>query len=359
MAKRQEIPDILGPARQQVSVLDDVLTGGKPTRVAVASIRHDGATQMRAGLSQDTVEDYTQAMIDAGGFGTFPPMVVFHDGADYWLGDGFHRLAAFKQAFPGYESLHILCDVRVGTRRDAVLFAAAANATHGLRRTNADKRRAVETLLRDEEWAHWSDGEIARRCAVSQPFVSNVRRDLASTQNGFESTERTGTDGRTINTANIGSRPAPKVVYTATTPAPTVVPSEATHSRQQGAELAICRICHRPLSDPASAANGIGPCCAGKVVTAAASGADPDDDDDEDEQPLQVADVDDILTPDRHEVSSATQKRNERINSVLRRLYAARGAAHEFEELTGVYTHTPAFERVMDAMIGSLEANLV
>ena len=358
MAKRQEIPDILGQARQPVSVLDDILTGGKPTRVAVASIRHDGATQMRAGLAPDTVEEYTQAMIDAGGFGTFPPMIVFHDGTDYWLGDGFHRLASVKQAFPGYESLHILCDVRVGTRRDAVLYAAGANATHGLRRTNADKRRAVETLLRDEEWAHWSDGEIARRCSVSQPFVSSIRRDLASTQNGFESTTRTGGDGRTINTSKIGTNQPQRKTLDSSVTAANVVPSEATHSRQHGAELAVCRICHRPLTDPASAIAGVGPCCAAKRTTAAGSGTVDDDDE---EQPLHLATVDDddILAPDRIELSSAAQKRNERINSVLRRLYAARGAAHEFEELTGVYTHTPAFERVMDAMIGTLEANLV
>ena len=32
--------------------------------------------------------------------------------------------------------------------------------------TNADKRRAVETLLNDAEWATWSDREIARQCGV-------------------------------------------------------------------------------------------------------------------------------------------------------------------------------------------------
>ena len=50
-----------------------------------------------------------------------------------------------------------------------------ANHGHGLRRTNADKRRAVETLLRDQEWTKWSDREIARQCAVSNRFVSDVR----------------------------------------------------------------------------------------------------------------------------------------------------------------------------------------
>jgi hypothetical protein len=131
-------------------------------------------------------------------------------------------------------------------------------------------------------------------------------------------------------------------------PAANVVPSEATGSRQQGAQLTTCRICHRPLSDPASAIAGVGPCCAAKRTTAAGSGTVDDDDEELD-----------ILTPDRHEPTSAAQKRNERIDSVLRRLYAARGAASEFGELTGIYTHGPAFERVMDAMIGTLEANRI
>jgi hypothetical protein len=34
----------------------------------------------------------------------------------------------------------------------AVLYAADANAAHGLRRTNANKRHAVTVLLDDDEW---------------------------------------------------------------------------------------------------------------------------------------------------------------------------------------------------------------
>jgi predicted transcriptional regulator len=49
-----------------------------------------------------------------------------------------------------------------------------------------------------------SDGQIAEYLGVSQPFVSKMRRESTTTQNGFESPARTGRDGRTINTANIG-----------------------------------------------------------------------------------------------------------------------------------------------------------
>jgi hypothetical protein len=50
-----------------------------------------------------------------------------------------------------------------------------------LRRTNADKRKAVKTLLEDEEWSKWSDREIARQCEVSHPFVSKMKEKYLET----------------------------------------------------------------------------------------------------------------------------------------------------------------------------------
>jgi hypothetical protein len=43
--------------------------------------------------------------------------------------------------------------------------------------TNADKRRAVETLLADEEWAKRSNAWIAEQCKVSDMFVSAIRKE--------------------------------------------------------------------------------------------------------------------------------------------------------------------------------------
>jgi hypothetical protein len=62
--------------------------------------------------------------------------------------------------------------------RDAVLFSCGANAVHGVPRNNADKREAVTKLLRDPEWAAWSDSEIGRRCLVSHVFVAKMREQL-------------------------------------------------------------------------------------------------------------------------------------------------------------------------------------
>jgi hypothetical protein len=116
---------------------------------------------------------------------------------------------------------NIAADVRQGTRRDAVLYSVGANALHGYPRSNDDKRRAVMTLLRDDEWSGWSDSEIARRCCVDHKTVGRLRAEIAPTHLGnSQVTERTYTTKHgtqaTMSTAAIGRRidappPAPAV----------------------------------------------------------------------------------------------------------------------------------------------------
>ena len=145
--------------------------------LSLDKIRIDGGTQSRAKIDQDVVVEYATAMQEGA---KFPPVVVFHDGAEYFLADGFHRYFAAKKAgSPG-----IKCDVKEGTLRDAILYSFGANHDHGLRRTTADKRKAVIAMLSDIEWQEWSDREIARQCQVSHPFVAAIRKEL-----GAEKTE--------------------------------------------------------------------------------------------------------------------------------------------------------------------------
>jgi len=160
----------------------------------VKNIRTDGGTQMRAEIDDDTVDDYVAALE------SLPPVTVFYDGKTYWLADGFHRLRAHEKA--GKKVVY--AEVKSGTQRDAILHAVGTNAMHGRRRTNADKRRAVETLLRDPEWATWSDREIARRCSVSNQFVSNVRPP--SVNGGQMRESRRGDTSYPMDVSNLTSR---------------------------------------------------------------------------------------------------------------------------------------------------------
>jgi hypothetical protein len=148
-------------------------------------IRTNGGTQSRAEINTAIVTEYAELMED----GTlFPSLTVFYDGEAYWLADGFHRYAAAKRLdYP-----RILCDVRQGTQRDAVLFSVGANAAHGLNRTNADKRRAVEKLLSDPEWSQWSDRKIAKACGVSHTLVSDMRPAICQNLPDTRKVERGG-----------------------------------------------------------------------------------------------------------------------------------------------------------------------
>lgn len=143
------------------------------TPVPLPEVRIDGGTQPRAEINDSVVAEYADAIRNGV---TFPPVTLFFDGVVYWLADGFHRYHAHVHV--GADSID--ADVRQGDKRSAVLFSVGANANHGLRRTNEDKRNAVATLLRDNEWAAWSDREIARACAVGAPLVADVRRSICN-----------------------------------------------------------------------------------------------------------------------------------------------------------------------------------
>ena len=131
----------------------------------------DKGTQSRAQISEETVSDYAEAM-QAGD--TFPPITVYFDGVEYYLADGFHRLHAAKRL----HKASIQADVRTGTLRDAILYSLGANRDHGLRRSNADKRKCVQTLLEDFEWGELSVNEMARICGVSPQLVTAVKLEM-------------------------------------------------------------------------------------------------------------------------------------------------------------------------------------
>jgi hypothetical protein len=152
---------------------------------------------MRMDLDPDLIWEYAEAYQAKA---KFPPLVVFYDGTDYWLVDGFHRWHAARKA----EVKSHRCEVHQGTREDARWYSYAANQTHGLRRSNADKRKAVLAALRHPKGVKLSDNQIASHVGVAQSTVTKYRGELESTNRIDKSPTRTGRDGRTINTSRIG-----------------------------------------------------------------------------------------------------------------------------------------------------------
>ena len=140
------------------------------TMIALSDIR-DGGAQMRVEMNPEVVREYADDMA-AGA--VFPLVEVYYDGSIYWLAEGYHRVAAARLL----ERETIDAEVLDGGERDAILRGIGSNASHGLRRTQADKRRAVERLLHDEEWGKWSDRKIATVAKVDHKTVGKVRHDL-------------------------------------------------------------------------------------------------------------------------------------------------------------------------------------
>jgi hypothetical protein len=167
-------------------------------KIKIDRIRIDGGTQPREDIDEDIVSEYANAMMEGE---EFPPVDVFNDGVKYWLADGFHRYHASRKL--GY--LEVNAEVKNGTKRDAVLYSVSANSKHGLRRTNADKRKAVLTLLNDEEWSQWSDREIARKCEVSDRMVNKYRQEVTANLSQIKPRKvKRGDQEYTVETLNIG-----------------------------------------------------------------------------------------------------------------------------------------------------------
>ena len=157
-----------------------------PRQLLVESIRIDGETQSRERINEDTVAEYAEGM-KAPVVGNWPAVTVFFDGTEYWLADGFHRLLAARRI----GRKNVMADVKKGSREDAAWASCAANQTHGLRRTNADKRKAVEIALKLHP--EMSDQAIANHCGVGRELAFEMRRQVVGI---LQPERRTGADGK-------------------------------------------------------------------------------------------------------------------------------------------------------------------
>jgi hypothetical protein len=90
--------------------------------IPLAAIKVDPSVQQRvAGTSRPVVKEYAAAMRDADEFS--PPTVFSTDGLAFYLGDGFHRIEAYRLTHP--DAHQIACEVHPGNH-DAAFFLRAA-----------------------------------------------------------------------------------------------------------------------------------------------------------------------------------------------------------------------------------------
>lgn len=136
-------------------------------KLKLSEIRLDGGTQIRANMNPKWISEIADNMRNDI---EYPALEAVFDGENYWLTDGFHRYYALKQL--NVKTYNV--DWYPGTLQDAIKKALSANSTHGLYRTREDKINAVLTARGLDEYQNASYYEIAKICAVSQPFVAAV-----------------------------------------------------------------------------------------------------------------------------------------------------------------------------------------
>ena len=138
------------------------------------NIETTAGTQSRHSINQTIIEEYADGLRRGD---LYPQIVVFAEkGSErYILADGFHRLPAHIAVF---KDKSIACDIREGTVQDAKLYAAGANAEHGVRRTPMDIRHSVRMLLLDGKWTSWSDQTIGDAARVHRHTVTKVREEM-------------------------------------------------------------------------------------------------------------------------------------------------------------------------------------
>lgn len=135
------------------------------------AIRIDGETQARVSLDSNQVSEYAEHMREGH---NFPPIVVFHDGSDYWLADGFHRYHASKHV----ELETIEAEVKSGTVEEAQLYAFGANARRGLSTTAEDNRSIIIRMLNHPISKSWTNVAIAKHIGVSKMTVGRIKSSV-------------------------------------------------------------------------------------------------------------------------------------------------------------------------------------
>lgn len=133
----------------------------------------DRTVQIRIKTDRGTVEDYQRALASGA---VFPPVVVFRDKktGTLYLSDGNHRLDS--RILNGDTTIEAI--VHEGGKAQALAHGLGSSKGHGLRFSNADKRKAVGLALKDSKLKKLSDNQLSALIGVSQPFVSKLRGEL-------------------------------------------------------------------------------------------------------------------------------------------------------------------------------------
>ena len=188
----------------------------KTETLSIDLLRLDAGTQARVKTSEETVVEYAELLTEKTGWPFNNPVDVFHDGTDYFVADGFHRVLAANRV----KRASVPCRIHSGTAHDAKIFGMTANDHHGLRMSRADKRGCVEWLL--DNGGKMTQVELAKKAGVTDRFVRSIvaeRKEAASPKSpksSVQTTENRNSSGSNRTSGGYGKnktkqKPKPEV----------------------------------------------------------------------------------------------------------------------------------------------------
>lgn len=182
----------------------------RPTeRIRLSEIRTDAWIHARVGTDVGAVREDADAVLDGD---ERDPVVVFRDGKVDWLSDGYLRFSAQTD-----QAADIECIVAEGTPWDAKLYASYANARHGERLSQADRRRLARQYLEDGRSRDWSAREIASWIGSTHKTVRKVANEMEASGEIPQTTEKLCADGRTRDVSGIALANRARAAATAAT----------------------------------------------------------------------------------------------------------------------------------------------
>lgn len=138
--------------------------------ILLSDITLSNSLRVRSVIDQNVVEEYYEAMVNKD---VFPAIELFQTNkTTLLLVDGWHRFYAARKA----NIKKILANIHDGDESEALRFALHCNARHGLRRSNADKRRCVTLAM--EKWPDISNRALADLCGVTHTFINKLKAVL-------------------------------------------------------------------------------------------------------------------------------------------------------------------------------------
>lgn len=155
-------------------------------------IRDEDLQQRVHGTDDAVTTEYKNDLLSGA---EFPDVIAFQTpDKELLLADGFKRVAAHEQA--GMSEIAVR--IYKGTRDDAIWYSCSANKAHGQRRSNDDKRKAVQSALLIESKRSMSDRAIAEHCGTSPAMVGSIRQRMVADGHIPATTERTSADGKKV-----------------------------------------------------------------------------------------------------------------------------------------------------------------